>query len=51
MVGFGAGIFFLFIYVAIKHRETDEESNADKIFHAFDVRVIIDQGKHFLKLT
>jgi len=51
MTDVGIGIIVSFINVAVKHREADEESNADKIFHAFDVRVIIYQSKNFFEFA
>jgi hypothetical protein len=41
VTGIGGSIFFLFVYVAIKHGETNKKGYADEVFHAFDVRVII----------
>jgi hypothetical protein len=37
-----------FVYIAVKHGEPDKEGDADEVFHAFDVRVIIHQGENFL---
>jgi hypothetical protein len=41
VTGIGDSIFFLFVYVAVKHGEPNEEGNADEVFQAFDIRVII----------
>jgi hypothetical protein len=48
VAGIGCSTFFFFIYVAIKHGKPNEEGQADEVFHAFDVRVIIYQGENFL---
>ena len=37
MTGIGVITLFFFVYVAVKHGETDKEGHADKVFHAFDV--------------
>jgi hypothetical protein len=47
----GASFFFAFGYVAVKHGEPNKESDADEVFHAFDVRVIIYQRKYFFNLS
>jgi hypothetical protein len=43
----GVGIFVLFVYVAVKHGEPNEEGQADEVFHTFNVRIIIYQCENF----
>jgi hypothetical protein len=44
-------VVVLFVDVAVEHGKPDEEGNTNQVFHAFDVRVIIYQGEHFLDLA
>ena len=47
MICIGGSALILFVYVAIKDGKPDKKSYADKVFHAFDVSVIIYQSENF----